>query len=69
MSTSQPTPHGFKWGGVEVSRTCEMPCGQNGHKIIMVKGKREWAEIRVTPGGFVRVRLFRRKGNVLEEKG
>ncbi len=45
------TRYGFAWGPAKVDRTCS---DQKWGVIVSVKGKREVAEVRVTPSGLVR---------------
>ena len=46
------TRFGFKWGPSQVSRLISDP---KWGVILEVKGKRESVEIRITPGGFIRI--------------
>jgi len=68
MTDLRTNQYGFSWGGAIVQRVTSYPPGPKGHKIISVEGKRGRAEIRVTPAGYVRVRLFKRRGGAWEEK-
>ena len=46
------TRYGFEWGPCRVSRLVSDP---KFGVVLEVKGKRESVEIRVTPGGFLRI--------------
>ena len=51
--SGQETRYGFDWGPVEVRRTADL--GPKLGVVLMLITKRERLDVRVTPGGRIRV--------------